>query len=75
LKLYEYEAKTILNTYGVQTPRGEVAATPIEAQNAAANLKPPFAVKTQVLVAGRRKAGGILFAKNVEQVGSWLVWR
>jgi succinyl-CoA synthetase beta subunit len=69
LKLYEYEAKTILNTYGIPMPRGEVAANPIEAQKAAANLKPPFAVKAQVLVAGRGKTGGVLFAENVEQVG------
>ncbi len=66
MKLYEYEAKNILNTYGITTPRGKVAAT--GAEKIAANLKPPYALKAQVLVAGRGKAGGILFAENAEQV-------
>jgi len=67
LKLYEYEAKNILKTYGISTPHGEVASNPIEAQKATENLKPPFVVKAQVLVAGRGKAGGILFATNLQQ--------
>jgi succinyl-CoA synthetase beta subunit len=67
LKLYEYEAKNILATYGIPTPRGEVVANPGGARNAASSLKPPFAVKAQVLVAGRGKAGGVLFAGSVEE--------
>jgi succinyl-CoA synthetase beta subunit len=67
LKLYEYEAKNILKTYGIPTPHGEAVASPSEARMVAANMKPPFAVKAQVLVAGRGKAGGILFADTVEE--------
>ena len=67
MKLYEYEAKNILKTYGIPTPRGELAPNPSEARIVAANLKPPFVVKAQVLVAGRGKAGGILFADSVEE--------
>ena len=67
MKLYEYEAKNILATYGIPTPQGEVVANPVEARNAASSLKPPFAVKAQVLVAGRGKAGGVLFAGSVEE--------
>ena len=67
MKLYEHEAKNILATYGIPTPQGEVVANPVEARNAASSLKPPFAVKAQVLVAGRGKAGGILFADTVEE--------
>jgi succinyl-CoA synthetase beta subunit len=69
LKLFEYEAKTILNGYGIQTPSGAVATRPDEAMKVAAGLKPPFAIKAQVLVAGRGKAGGILFAESAKQVG------
>jgi succinyl-CoA synthetase beta subunit len=69
LKLFEYEAKTILNTYGIPTPRGEVTASTDEATKVADNLKPPYAVKAQVLAAGRGKAGGILFAEDSSQVG------
>ncbi len=67
MKLYEYEAKNILKTYGIPTPRGDVVPNPSEARTAAANLKPPFVIKAQVLVAGRGKAGGILFAETVEE--------
>ena len=68
MKLYEYEAKCVLSSYGIPIPRGKVAATPDEARKAAMELKPPFVVKAQVLVAGRGKAGGILYAKNSDEV-------
>jgi succinyl-CoA synthetase beta subunit len=68
LKLFEHESKNILGTYGVPTPRGDVATTAGEAAKIAANLNPPYVVKAQVLVAGRGKAGGILFAETPLQV-------
>jgi len=68
MKLFEYEAKTMLAKYGIPTPQGGLATSTIQASEVAAKLKPPFAVKAQVLVAGRGKAGGILFANNVEEV-------
>src|SRR4030043_140170 len=68
MKLFEYEAKTILTKYGIPTPQGGLATTPSQAREIAAKLKPPLAVKAQVLVAGRGKAGGILFASNAEEV-------
>jgi succinyl-CoA synthetase beta subunit len=67
LKLYEYEAKSILAQYGVPTPQGELAANVNQAREAATKIEQPFAVKSQVLAAGRGKAGGILFAKSVEE--------
>jgi len=68
MKLFEYEAKNILTRYGIPTPHGELVANASQAREVAAKLKPPFAVKAQVLVAGRGKAGGILFADSVEEV-------
>ena len=67
MKLYEHEAKNILAKHGVATPQGGLASTPIEARDIASKLKMPVAVKAQVLVAGRGKAGGILFARSVEE--------
>jgi succinyl-CoA synthetase beta subunit len=67
LKLYEHEAKTLLSTYGIPTPKSELAATSQQAYDAATKLAVPVAVKAQVLVAGRGKAGGILFAATPEQ--------
>lgn len=67
MKLYEYEAKTILTKYGVPTPKGGLATNPKQALEVAKSLTPPFAVKAQVLVAGRGKAGGILFANSAKE--------
>jgi succinyl-CoA synthetase beta subunit len=66
LKLYEYEAKHILKRYGLPVPQGALITSANHAREAAIKLKPPFAVKAQVLVAGRGKAGGILFADSFE---------
>jgi len=68
VKLFEYEAKSILARYGIPTPKGGLATNSKEAWEIASKLKPPFAVKAQVLVAGRGKAGGILFAESLSEV-------
>jgi succinyl-CoA synthetase beta subunit len=62
MKLFEYEAKNILAKCGIPIPNGELARSPSQARMIAERIKPPFAVKAQVLIAGRGKAGGILFA-------------
>jgi len=67
LKLYEYEAKNILRKHGIPVPQGALITNADHAVKAVAKLKPPFAVKSQVLVAGRGKAGGILFADSAEE--------
>jgi succinyl-CoA synthetase beta subunit len=67
LKLFEYEAKNILEKYGIPIPRGGIATNPIQTQEVASKLELPVVVKAQVLVAGRGKAGGILFADTPEE--------
>ena len=67
LKLYEFEAKTILARYGVPVPQGALITNDRQAGEAFAKIEAPFAVKAQVLVAGRGKAGGILFADSAEE--------
>ncbi len=67
MKLFEYEAKNILSKHGVPVPQGGLASDSRQAREVAAGLKMPVAVKAQVLVAGRGKAGGILFANSVEE--------
>jgi succinyl-CoA synthetase beta subunit len=62
LKLYEYEAKALLQSHQVPTPNGVTANNPVEARAAAEKIGLPVVVKAQVLVAGRGKAGGIHFA-------------
>jgi len=68
LKLVEYEAKDVLKRYGIPVPQGIVVTSVEEAYKAACKLKPPFAVKAQVPVSGRGKAGGILFAYSPDEV-------
>ena len=67
MKLYEYEAKNVLAQYGIPVPHGALITTANHARQTVAKLEPPFAVKSQVLVAGRGKAGGILFADSAEE--------
>ncbi|RLI22857.1 ADP-forming succinate--CoA ligase subunit beta [Candidatus Bathyarchaeota archaeon] len=68
MKLFEYEAKNILSRYGIPIPRGGLATTPAQAEEVASKLKAPYVVKAQILVAGRGKAGGIIFAENPQEV-------
>jgi len=67
MKLYEHEAKTIFQKYEIPTPRGEVATSPALAKDVTARLGVPVAIKGQVLVSGRGKAGGILFANSPQE--------
>jgi succinyl-CoA synthetase beta subunit len=67
MKLFEYEAKNILAKYKIPTPPGGLATNQTQVRALAAKLNPPFVVKAQVLVAGRGKAGGILFADSVQE--------
>ena len=64
MKLFEYEAKQIFAKYGIPTPRGFLATTTAEAREAAEKINGSVALKSQVLVAGRAKGGGILFANS-----------
>jgi succinyl-CoA synthetase beta subunit len=64
LKLLEHEAKSIFSKYGIPVPRGELATSPSDVRKIAAKLNTPVAVKAQIPVAGRGKAGGILFADS-----------
>ncbi|MBS7621258.1 ADP-forming succinate--CoA ligase subunit beta [Candidatus Bathyarchaeota archaeon] len=68
MKLLEYEAKRILAKYGVPTPKGGLATSITQAREIASKLKPPLVIKAQVPVAGRGKAGGIIFADSTAEV-------
>ena len=64
MKLYEHEAKTIFQKYEIPTPHGETATSPTSVKEITARLAVPVAIKAQILVSGRGKAGGILFANS-----------
>ena len=63
MKLLEYQAKEVLAALGIAIPPGAVAHDPDEAVAAFKSLG-PVAVKAQVPVGGRGKAGGIKLART-----------
>jgi succinyl-CoA synthetase beta subunit len=69
VKFLEYQAKEVLASLGVPIPPGRVARTPEEAAAACSELG-PVAVKAQVPVGGRGKAGGIKLAPTPDAARS-----
>ncbi len=67
MKLHEYQSKRLFAEFGVPIPKGDIAATAQEARRIAEELGGPVVVKSQVLVGGRGKAGGIKVAQNADQ--------
>ena len=66
MKLLEYQAKEIFRKFDIPIPRGGVAENPKEARDVAEKLG-PVAIKAQLPVGGRGKAGGIVFADCPEE--------
>jgi succinyl-CoA synthetase beta subunit len=64
MKLHEYQSKQIFSRYGIPIPKGRVATTADEARSIANELGGRVVIKSQVLVGGRGKAGGIRLAKD-----------
>jgi succinyl-CoA synthetase beta subunit len=64
MKLHEYQSKQIFSRYDIPIPKGKVATTAAEARSIANELGGRVVVKSQVLVGGRGKAGGIRLAKD-----------
>ena len=67
MKLQEYQSKRIFARYGVPIPNGEVATTPAAARDIAARLGGTVVIKSQVLVGGRGKAGGVKLAHSPDE--------
>jgi succinyl-CoA synthetase beta subunit len=67
MKLHEYQSKLIFAEHGIPIPKGSVAATASEVKQIAEELGGRVVVKSQVLVGGRGKAGGIRLAKSPEE--------
>ena len=69
MKIHEYQGKTILAQYNVPVPRGEVAFTVAEAEDAAKKLGGSVVVKAQIHAGGRGKGGGVKIAKDSTEAG------
>lgn len=64
LKFFEYSAKEIFKREGIPVPESYVAVNAKEAKKATIKIDKPVALKSQVLIGGRGKAGGIKFANS-----------
>lgn len=64
VNLHEYQSKFRFAEFGIPIPRGKTATTPQEVYEIARELGTAVVVKSQVLVGGRGKAGGIKVAQT-----------
>jgi succinyl-CoA synthetase beta subunit len=67
MKLHEYQSKQLFSRYQIPIPTGRVAVTANEAKHIAEELGGRVVIKSQVLVGGRGKAGGIRLARSPEE--------
>ena len=67
MDLYEYQGKQLFARFGIPVPDGVACDTPVQARAAAEQLGGRVAVKAQVLVGGRGKAGGIRVADTPDE--------
>lgn len=67
MKLHEFQAKRIFAQHGIPIPQGEVATSAAQAREIAPRLGLPVVIKSQVLVGGRGKAGGVKLARTADE--------
>ncbi len=67
MDLLEYQGKQLFAKHGIAVPSGEVADNVDDAVAAAERIGYPVAIKAQVLIGGRGKAGGVKIAKDVDE--------
>lgn len=71
MKIHEYQAKTLLRSYGVPVPDGRVVFRGDEARDAALQLNTNvWVVKAQIHAGGRGKGGGVKLARSAAEAES-----
>lgn len=69
MNIHEYQARQILESYGVNILPGKVAETPEEAEAIAQELDcPTYVIKAQIHAGGRGKGGGVKLAHSAAEV-------
>ena len=76
MNLHEYQAKELLNTYGVPIQRGYTLSDIKDLDNISNKLSTEtgtkfFVVKAQIHAGGRGKGGGVKVAKNADELKSY----
>jgi succinyl-CoA synthetase beta subunit len=71
MQLHEFQAKELLERYGLLIPKGRIACEAEDARRVARRLAfPRFAVKAQVRTTGRLAEGGVRFAASPDGVAA-----
>ena len=68
MKVYEYQAISMLGEYGIDTMPGELADSVDRAGEIAQQLGGEIVIKAQVLTGGRGKAGEVNFERTPKEV-------
>ncbi|MCK9995816.1 MAG: ADP-forming succinate--CoA ligase subunit beta [Candidatus Krumholzibacteria bacterium] len=68
MNIHEYQGKEIFTGFGLPVPGGTAVQTVEEAVASAKEYGLPVMVKSQVLIGGRGKAGGVKFCETIEDV-------
>jgi succinyl-CoA synthetase beta subunit len=68
MNIHEFQAKAILQRYGVAVPKGKVATNADEAAVIAREFGSVCVVKAQIHAGGRGKAGGVKVCKTADEV-------
>ncbi len=72
MNIHEYQAKLLLQKFGVPVPNGRIAFSVNEAKDAAKSLQGPvWVVKAQIHAGGRGKGGGVKLAKSISEVETY----
>ena len=66
MKLFEFEAKTIMGSVGIPVPKGQIIKIAEEVFNL--RLEYPVVIKCQVQSGGRTKAPGAQLSNNLHQL-------
>jgi succinyl-CoA synthetase beta subunit len=67
MKIHEYQAKRVLQGYGVPVPEGHVAETALQARQIADELGGRVVIKAQIHAGGRGKGGGVKLANSMQE--------
>lgn len=68
MNIHEYQAKHLLQSYGVPVPKGEVVFSPEQAGQVADRMGEKAVVKAQVHAGGRGKAGGVRLVSSKQEL-------
>src|SRR5580700_6741703 len=67
MKLLEYQGKELFRRVGIPTPQGTLATNAAAVRDFVAANPGSWVLKSQVLMGGRGKAGGIKFADSPDE--------